>query len=187
MGSTCKVYVNLLVAFLQFIWVVFSISYVICGVWSPNTQILRLSLQVVPTRGSIPEVSFKVDWKRRLALASPRRSTAKPRAATALELIRICREVQSRFSEVDVPFLIVHGGDDIVCDPACAEELYKKAASKDKTIRIYPGMWHQLIGEPDENVELVFGEVVEWLTTRAKAAKSGGGEEAGTAVEVGGA
>jgi alpha-beta hydrolase superfamily lysophospholipase len=142
--------------------------------------------QVIPTRGSIPDVSFKVDWKRRLALASPRRSTARPRAATAQELIRICREVQSRFSEVDVPFLIVHGGDDVVCDPACVEEFYKKAASKDKTIRVYPGMWHQLIGEPDENVELVFGEVVEWLRTRAERAASCGGGEAETAVEVGG-
>ncbi|KAL0322391.1 UNVERIFIED_CONTAM: Monoglyceride lipase [Sesamum calycinum] len=110
----------------------------------------------------------KVEWKRKLALASPRRPRLRPRAATAQELVRVCREVQGKFSEVDVPFLIVHGGDDIVCDPACAEDLYNRAASKDKTLRIYPGMWHQLVGEPDENVELVFSEVVEWLLTRAE-------------------
>ncbi|KAL2227783.1 UNVERIFIED_CONTAM: Monoglyceride lipase [Sesamum indicum] len=123
---------------------------------------------VVPTRGSLPNVSFKVEWKRKLALASPRRALLRPRASTAQELLRVCREVQGKFSEVDVPFLIVHGGDDIVCDPVCAEDLYNRAASKDKTLRIYPGMWHQLVGEPDENVELVFGEVVEWLLTRAE-------------------
>ncbi|KAL6980366.1 acylglycerol lipase [Sarracenia purpurea var. burkii] len=134
--------------------------------------------QVIPTRGSIPDVSFKVDWKRKLAFASPRRSTARPRAATARELLRVCREVQSKFAEVELPFLIVHGGDDVVCDPVCAEDLYKRAASKDKTLRIFPGMWHQLIGEPDENVELVFGEIVEWLRIRAeRAASSGGGED----------
>ncbi|CAK9136128.1 unnamed protein product [Ilex paraguariensis] len=134
--------------------------------------------QVVPTRGRIPEVSFKVEWKRKLATASPRRSMARPRAATAHELLRVCREVQGRFHEVDVPLLIVHGGDDVICDPVCAEELYQRAASKDKTIRIYPGMWHQLIGEPEENVELVFGEVVEWLRTRAERATTDGGGEA---------
>lgn len=123
--------------------------------------------QVVPTRGSLPEVSFKVDWKRRLAIASPRRSRARPRAATALELLRVCREVQGRFEEVEVPLLIVHGGDDVVCDPEGVEELYRRAASKDKTLKVYPGMWHQLIGEPDENVELVFGDIVEWLRDRA--------------------
>nr|XP_043615766.1 caffeoylshikimate esterase-like [Erigeron canadensis] len=123
--------------------------------------------RVVPTRGSIPEVSFKVEWKRKLAMASPRRSVARPRASTAQELLRICREVQGKFEEVDVPFLIIHGGDDVVCDPACVEDLYRRAASKDKTMKIYPGMWHQLIGEADDDVEAVFGDVVEWLKTRA--------------------
>ena len=105
-----------------------------------------------------------------MAFASPRRRAAKPRAATARELLRICGDLQSRFADVDVPFLIVHGGDDIICDPACAEELFKNASSEDKTIRVFPGMWHQLIGEPDEDVDMVFGEVVEWLTTRAQRA-----------------
>ncbi|XP_052199789.1 caffeoylshikimate esterase-like [Diospyros lotus] len=127
--------------------------------------------QVVPTRGSIPDVSFKVEWKRKLAVASPKRRVSRPRAATAQELLRVCRELQSRFAEIDVPLLIVHGGEDVLCDPACVEKLYQHASSKDKTIRIFPGMWHQLVGEPDEYVELVFGEIVEWLTTRAARAE----------------
>ncbi|KAL5998371.1 hypothetical protein ACLOJK_009311 [Asimina triloba] len=122
--------------------------------------------QVVPTR-SIPDVSFKVEWKRRLAMASPRRKVTRPRAATALELLRVCREVQQKFEELELPLLIVHGGEDIVCDPACVEELHRRASSKDKTLRIYPGMWHQLVGEPEESVEQVFGEIVEWLRARA--------------------
>ncbi|GAB4854917.1 hypothetical protein Ancab_023506 [Ancistrocladus abbreviatus] len=126
--------------------------------------------RVVPTRGTIPDVSFKVEWKRRLAMSSPRRYVGRPRAATALELLRICREVQGKFDEVDIPFLVVHGGDDVVCDPACVEDLYRRAASKDKTLKIYPGMWHQLVGEPDENLELVFGDIVEWLKARAQRA-----------------
>lgn len=129
--------------------------------------------RVVPTRGSIPDFSFKVEWKRKLAIASPKRYLGRPRAATAYELMRICREVQGRFEEIDIPFLIVHGGDDVVCDPACVEELYRRASSKDKTLKIYPGMWHQLVGEPDENVELVFGDIVEWLRTRALRANPG--------------
>ncbi|MCL7043994.1 hypothetical protein MKW94_023552 [Papaver nudicaule] len=132
--------------------------------------------QVVPTRGSIPQVSFKEEWKRKLAVASPRRTQARPRAATALELMRVCREVQERFGEIDVPLLIIHGGDDVVCDPGCAEELHKKAASKDKTIRIFPGLWHQLVGESQEDVDLVFNGVVEWLRERAERAAGGGGD-----------
>ncbi|XP_051120206.1 caffeoylshikimate esterase-like [Andrographis paniculata] len=129
---------------------------------------------VVPTRGSLPNVSFKEEWKRKLAVASPRRPLLRPRPATAKELLRVSRELQSKFEEVNVPFLVVHGGDDVVCDPACVEELYNRASSEDKTLRIYPGMWHQLVGEPKENVDLVFGEVVDWLVTRAKKARSRG-------------
>ncbi|PKU76199.1 hypothetical protein MA16_Dca022030 [Dendrobium catenatum] len=129
--------------------------------------------RVVPTRGSIPEVSFKVEWKRRLAIASPRRSLARPRAATAQELLRICRDLQARFEDITLPLLIVHGGDDVICDQACVEELHRRASSQDKTIKIYPGMWHQLIGEPDENVDLVFGDIINWLRTRAERSTAG--------------
>ncbi|WJX14150.1 acylglycerol lipase [Trifolium repens] len=126
--------------------------------------------RVVPTRGSIPDVSFKEEWKRKLAIASPKRTMDRPRASTALELLRICRELQGRYEEVEVPFLVVHGGGDVVCDPACVEELYSRAGSKDKTLKIYDGMWHQLIGESEENVELVFGDILEWLIKRAQRA-----------------
>ncbi|KAJ8651141.1 hypothetical protein MRB53_004164 [Persea americana] len=125
--------------------------------------------RVIPTK-SIPDVSFKVEWKRKLALASPRRIVGWPRAATAMELMRVCREVQERFEEVDLPMLIVHGGDDVVCDQACVEELYRRASSKDKTLTIYPGMWHQLVGEPEENVEQVFNDILHWLRSRAEQA-----------------
>lgn len=108
-------------------------------------------------------------------MSSPRRPLARPRAATARELLRVCRELQGRFNEVTVPFLIVHGSEDVICDPACAEELYKRAASKDKTLKIYPGLWHQLVGESDEDVERVFGDVVDWLHTRAVSSSAAGG------------
>lgn len=80
-----------------------------------------------------------------------------------------------------MPFLVVHGGDDVVCDPACVEELYRRSSSKDKTLKIYPGMVHQLVGEPDENVELVFGDIIDWLRTRAEKAAPAAGDEDGGA------
>ncbi|XP_042475755.1 caffeoylshikimate esterase-like [Macadamia integrifolia] len=123
--------------------------------------------QVVPTRGTIVEVSFKEEWKRKLAMASPKRNPGRPRAATAKEFLRVSSELQGRFEEVDLPMLIVHGEDDVVCDPACVEELYRRASSKDKTLRIYPGMLHLMVGEPQENVDLVFGDIVDWLRHRA--------------------
>lgn len=136
----------------------------------PLVAALIPTWRVVPTRGTISKVSFKVEWKRRLVKTLPWRKEARPRASTALELVRVCKELQGRFEEVDVAFLISHGEKDVVCDPECVKDLYARAASTDKTIRVYPGMWHQLVGEPAEDVDLVFGEMVDWLKSRAERA-----------------
>lgn len=67
-----------------------------------------------------------------------------------------------------MPFLVVHGGEDRVTDPSTSRELYKTAASPDKTFKLYPGMWHGLTsGEPIENIDKVFSDIVEWLDERS--------------------
>nr|CAD1841503.1 unnamed protein product [Ananas comosus var. bracteatus] len=57
--------------------------------------------------------------------------------------------------------------DDSVCDSDSAELVYELARSKDKTLKIVPGMWHQLIGEPKDIVEFGFGFIFTWLKERA--------------------
>lgn len=53
-------------------------------------------------------------------------------------------------------------------DPEISNTLYERASSIDKTIKMYPGMWHGLTsGEPDENIEIVFGDIINWLDKRA--------------------
>jgi alpha-beta hydrolase superfamily lysophospholipase len=140
----------------------------------PLEHVVSLAAWVIPTWSVIPtggmeaSVASKEEWKHTLALARPwRMRVPKLRVATAREILRSCVDLQRRFEEVEVPFLIVHGELDKACDPECAKELYARASSKDKTMKIYPGMLHQLVIEPQENVDLVFGDVVEWIKTRA--------------------
>ena len=64
------------------------------------------------------------------------------------------------------------GEDDVVCDYRSARFVYESAASEDKVLEIFPSMWHRLIGEPKENVELVYGFILSWLWDRANKAKS---------------
>ena len=54
------------------------------------------------------------------------------------------------FNQVRMPFFILHGEADTVTDPEVSRALYERAASTDKTIKLYPGMWHGLTaGEPE--------------------------------------
>ena len=63
-----------------------------------------------------------------------------------------------------LPFLVLHGDSDTVTDPEISKALYERASSKDKTMKLYPGMWHGLTaGETDENVGIVFTDIVAWL------------------------
>ncbi|KAF5948016.1 hypothetical protein HYC85_013973 [Camellia sinensis] len=71
---------------------------------------------------------------------------------------------------VSLPFLVVHGGDDKVTDPAVSKLLFETACSKDKTFKLYPGMWHSLTyGELPENIDAVFSDIVAWLDERVAA------------------
>nr|GMD64005.1 caffeoylshikimate esterase [Ipomoea batatas] len=70
--------------------------------------------------------------------------------------------------EITLPFFVLHGEADTVTDPEVSKALYKQASSKDKTIKLYPGMWHGLTsGEPDDNIEIVFSDIISWLDKRS--------------------
>ncbi|XP_068657412.1 caffeoylshikimate esterase-like [Aristolochia californica] len=136
----------------------------------PVAAFFLSSKRVVLTK-PLTERSFKEEWKRRLVAKNPKRiPSSKPTAGTALEMMRICEEIEKRSHEVETPLLVLHGEEDLVCDVESATLVYDNARSKDKTLKILPGVWHQFIGEPEEGVDLAFGTVFSWLEERAKKA-----------------
>lgn len=64
-------------------------------------------------------------------------------------------------SRVTVPALLVHGSADAICDPAGAREVLEALASRDKTITVYPGLYHEVFNEPER--ERVLSDVIAWL------------------------
>lgn len=86
---------------------------------------------------------------------------------TVIELIRVTDLINIRLSDVEIPFIVIHGSADVVTDPEVSRELYELAKSEDKTIKIYEGMMHSLLfGETDENVAIVRGDILKWLNDR---------------------
>lgn len=91
------------------------------------------------------------------------RYTGRSRAATAQGFLRVAKETESRASEVKAPLLICHGDHDIVCDPDGSKMVHQNSNSNDKTLHLYPDMWHQVVGEPAEGVEQVFDDMFSYL------------------------
>lgn len=167
-------------------WTGLILNGAMCGIsknikpmW-PLEKLLPLAACIAPNARirfsrSPASKSYKEEWKRKLVSKSPNRHrlvSRKPPAATALQFFRVCTFIKRNCGELKIPMLIVHGGDDGSCDPIAAMNVYKSAASKDKTIRIFEGMWHMLIGEPNESVELVFGTIISWIGERADKARN---------------
>ncbi|XP_040384865.1 caffeoylshikimate esterase-like isoform X3 [Oryza brachyantha] len=97
----------------------------------------------------------------------------RPRLKTGYELFMASLDIESNLDKVTLPFIIVHGGDDAVTDPSVSEALYTLAESKDKMMKLYPGMCHALTsGEPTENIDVVFADIIRWLDERASSPRA---------------
>jgi alpha-beta hydrolase superfamily lysophospholipase len=59
----------------------------------------------------------------------------------------------------------MHGTGDIVTDPSGSRELYARAASTDKTLHLYSGLYHEIFSEPER--ERVIGDLIGWIESRS--------------------
>lgn len=143
----------------------------------PNAFVLRIlsalskvapTWQIVPTQDII-DVAFKVPEVRQQIRANQYCFKGKPRLRTGYELSRVATKIEETLDEVSLPFLILHGEEDRVTDPSVSKQLHEVASSKDKTLKLYSGMWHGLLyGEPPENLEIVFKDIFNWIEERCQ-------------------
>ncbi len=83
---------------------------------------------------------------------------------TGNEILRVSEEARRRASEVTLPMLILQGTADAVVSAQATEEFYQAAGSGDKTLRLYPGLYHDLPREPEK--EEIFAEIANWILGR---------------------
>ena len=63
-----------------------------------------------------------------------------------------------------LPALLMHGGGDRLTDPRATEEFHRDAGGSDKSLRIYPDQFHEILNESDP--EPVFRDIVAWINQR---------------------
>jgi len=82
-------------------------------------------------------------------------------ARTAVELLGAIGQIQERMGELSVPVLAMHGEADKVTPPDGSKQLIERAQSKDKTLKLYPNLVHDLLHEPEK--DQVIADVVKWM------------------------
>lgn len=73
--------------------------------------------------------------------------------------------VSKRIKEYNYPFLIMHGTEDKIIDYRLSEKFYKEAASADKEIKIYQGLYHEILNEPEK--EMAKADILQWLEDKS--------------------
>jgi len=85
-------------------------------------------------------------------------------ARTLAEILRSMDVTRRRLDALRVPLLLLHGSADRLCPPDGSRMVHSLAASPDKTLRIYDGLYHEVFNEP-ERAEVV-SDVVSWVRAR---------------------
>ncbi len=88
----------------------------------------------------------------------------KVRTRTGFEIIRGIEKAIDGVEELKLPLLILHGGDDANVDPEASELVFRKAAGRDKTKEIFPGLRHEILNEPEKQEILEL--ICDWIEQR---------------------
>ena len=98
-------------------------------------------------------------------VADPLVFRGKVPARTAHEMFRAIHSYPARVGSLTVPCLLMHGEADALVSAKLAAPLFQGIASPDKTIRIWPGLFHEIFNEPER--EEVLGVTAHWLEAHA--------------------
>lgn len=78
------------------------------------------------------------------------------------EVLRNQKTILKLAPKIKIPALLMHGGDDQICAKEGTQHFYKKLKSRDKSIRIYGGFYHEIFNEIGK--EEVFKDMEKWLS-----------------------
>jgi alpha-beta hydrolase superfamily lysophospholipase len=80
---------------------------------------------------------------------------------TVAEMVRADERLKRDFKLFTLPLLIIHGTKDTVTRPEGSKEFYANAGSKDKTLKLYEGYFHDPLS--DIGKEVVMADIRSWL------------------------
>lgn len=88
-------------------------------------------------------------------------------AKTVAALVRADERLKREFPKITLPVFILHGTADKATVPQGSQFFYDTAGSKDKTLRLYEGHFHDLLN--DIGKEGVMDEIENWIAKRVAA------------------
>lgn len=86
------------------------------------------------------------------------------RARTGAQFNYAISKARANFNKISAPAYIIHGSCDQLVPNEGSRTLYEQCSSKDKTLKIYEGAYHELWNDLDKAE--VFAGIIAWITAR---------------------
>ena len=86
------------------------------------------------------------------------------RARVGAEMLKAINLIIEQTAKFKNPVLIMHGTADRIAAPTGSQSLYDGASSNDKTLKMYDGLFHELVNEPEK--EQVLADMTAWMDAR---------------------
>jgi alpha-beta hydrolase superfamily lysophospholipase len=83
---------------------------------------------------------------------------------TLAEMVRADERLETSFSAIALPVLILHGTADKATRASGSQFFYDTAGAKDKTLKLYEGGFHDLLNDLDKQV--VMTDITAWIDAR---------------------
>ncbi|HET7541138.1 MAG TPA: alpha/beta hydrolase [Polyangiaceae bacterium] len=97
------------------------------------------------------------------------RGEAQP-TQTIAAMVRADFELEQRFADISLPLFIMHGTADRATRPSGSQMFFENAGSRDKTLKLYEGAFHDPLNDIDKAVAM--GDIVSWVRARVARASA---------------
>jgi alpha-beta hydrolase superfamily lysophospholipase len=77
------------------------------------------------------------------------------------------QDTLNRAHQLHIPLLVMQGSADKVISPTGSQKLFERAGSADKTLKMYPDLYHEIFNEVSK--QQIIAEMIAWLDQRVGA------------------
>ena len=120
--------------------------------------------KVVPTLGTLALDPKSVSRDPKVVAAyeaDPLNYHGKVKAGMGAALLNRLKTFPARLPSLTLPLLVMHGEKDKLTNPEGSKLVHELAGSTDKTLTIYPGLFHEIFNEPEQ--DQVLTDLTTWL------------------------
>jgi alpha-beta hydrolase superfamily lysophospholipase len=86
-------------------------------------------------------------------------------------MVRADERLKKEFPLITLPLLILHGTADKATKPSGSQLFYDTAGSRDKTLKLYEGAFHDLLNDTDK--DRVMSDIKRWIDAHLPAVQPG--------------